>query len=607
MRFLTACCLLVTVFWSLVCIPPAFATPALAMGTTPKYPADFTHFDYANPNAPKGGTLALSAIGSFDTLNPFALKGISAQGLNGLKSGLVFESLMTSSDDEPFTLYGVLAEEVSLAADGLSVTFRLNPRARFSDGSPVTVENVKFSFDTLMSETAHPMYRFYWADVKNCEILDEQRVRFNFARKNRELHLIISEVPVFSPHWLHGRTLEKVSLDIPIGSGPYVVDSFDLGKYIIYRRNPEHWAKDLNVYKGLYNFDRLHYKYYKDQIIALEALKAGEFDFMDINISKQWARDLRGAQFDNGNIVTEQLSHQNNAGMQAFVFNLRRPLFQDIRVRQAINLAFDFAWTNKNLFFGQYTRCDSYFSNTPLAAPKALPQGEELALLEQFRAQLPEELFKTVWQPVSTEAPHSLRDNLRQAKHLLDAAGWHLPTGGQVLEKDGKKLEIEVLLASPAFERVIAPFARNLEKLGIKMTSRTLDPSLYTLRVKGFEFDMLVNTFAQSLSPGNEQRDYWHSSSANKEDSRNVLGLQNPVVDALVEKLITADNEKSLHTSIHALDRVLLFGEYVVPNWYINAHRVAYWKKLKRPQTLPLYYSSGEDVVIKTWWQAQPK
>jgi len=586
---------------AILCAPSAFAAHALAMGAEAKYPAGFKHFDYVNPNAPKGGTLTLHSQGNFDSLNPFKLKGIAAGGLNYLKSGMVFESLMTKSDDEPFSLYGLLAEDVSLAEDQLSVTFRLNPQAKFSDGSPVTAQAVKQSFETLMTEDAHPRYRFYWGDIKNCEVLDERTVRFNFKRKNRELHLIISEVPVFSPNWLQDKKLAEVVLDEPIASGPYMVDSYKLGKYIIYRRNPEHWAKDLNVYQGMYNFDKIHIKYYQDATIALEALKAGEFDFMDINTSKQWARDMQGAKFDSGDIITELLPHQNNAGMQAFAFNLRRPIFQDIRVRKAINLAFDFEWTNKKLFFGQYTRCDSYFSNTHLAA-KGLPQGEELALLEPFREQLPEAVFTQEWHPVSTLPPNSLRKNLRQAKRLLNQAGWRLPKGGQVLEKDGMKLEIEILLASPLFERIIAPFARNLEKLGIKMTARVVDSALYTLRFEQFEFDMLVMSFSQSLSPGNEQMDFWHSSSANKSGSYNIIGLQNPVIDALVEKLIEADSEESLHTAIRALDRVLLHGEYLVPNWYIDAHRVAYWKKLKRPAKLPLYYVQGGDVIVRTGW-----
>ncbi len=581
--------------------PMAFAAHALAMNGEPKYPPNFKHFDYVNPDAPKGGTFTLHSRGTFDSLNPFAIKGLSADGLNYLKSGLVFESLMMPSDDEPFTLYGLLAESVSLADDQRSVTFRLNPRATFADGSPVTAQAVKLSFDTLMTEDAHPRYRFYWSDIDHCEVLDERVVRFNFKRKNRELHMIISEVPIFSPNWLKDKKLGEIGLDKPIGSGPYLVDSHQLGKYIIYRRNPQHWAKDLNVYQGLYNFDKIHIKYYKDAIIALEALKAGEFDFMDINSSKQWARDMTGGKFTSGEIITELLPHQNNAGMQAFVFNLRNPLFQDIRVRKAINLAFDFAWTNQNLFFGQYTRCDSYFSNTHLAA-KGIPQGKELALLEPFRAQLPDSLFKQAWQPVSSEPPNSLRNNLRQAKRLLNGAGWHLPPGEQVLAKDGMRLELEVLLVSPLFERIIAPFARNLEKLGIKMTARVVDSALYELRVKQFEFDMIAMSFGQSLSPGNEQMDYWHSSSANKSGAYNVMGLQNPVVDALVEKVITAKDEDSLYTAVHALDRVLLHGEYAVPNWYIDAHRVAYWKKLKRPTTLPLYYAQGQDIALKTWW-----
>ncbi len=573
------------------------AAPSAALGYEPKYPPDFSHFDYANPDAPKGGELVLSGFGNYDSLNPYLFKGISASGL-----GLVFDTLMVKSLDEPFSIYGLLAEDIELAEDELSVTFRLNPRARFSNGEPVTAGDVKFSFDTLRGEHAHPMYRIYWADVEDCEVLDERTVRFNFKQANPELHLILSELPVFSKAWLDGEPFNETARTLPVASGPYQVESFDLGKNITYRRNPDYWAAELNVNRGMYNFDRIVYKYYKDRTVSLEALKAGEFDFMDIYNSKDWAVNLSGDKFDSGRLIKTLLPHHNNAGMQGFVFNLRRPIFQDRRVRKAINLAFDFQWTNKNLFYGQYTRCDSYFSNSELAA-RGLPEGEELALLEPHRDQLREEVFTQVWEPVGTEPPDSLRNNLRRAKLLLDEAGWQLKDG--VLQKDDMRLEFEFIIVQKEFERILAPFAQNLAKLGIRMSYRTVDPALYQKRAESFDFDMMTMIFSQSQSPGNEQMDYWHSGSADQPGSRNYLGLKNPVVDDLVRQLVYTKGRETLLTVTHALDRVLLWGEYVVPNWYINAHRVVYWNKFGRPETPPLYYPTGTGWVVNAWWQKQ--
>jgi microcin C transport system substrate-binding protein len=424
-------------------------------------------------------------------------------------------------------------------------------------------------------------------------------VRFRFAKVNRELHLLAADIPVFSREWLNGKTLDEVTQTPPLGSGPYVLDNHQMGKTVRYKRNPHYWGNDLNVMRGMYNFDFIGYKYYQDHTISLEALKAGEFDFMDIYSSKQWARDMTGPKFDQGELVKVLLSHQNNAGMQGFVFNLRRPLFQDIAVRRAINLAFDFGWTHKNLFFNQYTRCNSYFSNSEMAAT-GLPQGDELALLTQFKALLPPAVFNQAWTPVSTEPPHSLRQNLRQAQQLLDKAGWKLQGG--TLEKKGVPLAFEVILAQREFERILAPFAKNLKKLGIDIRYRTVDTALYKQRLDDFDFDMTVASFAQSLSPGNEQYNMWHSRAATQKGSQNFIGLQNPVVDALVDKLVTTKDRQELLTVSRALDRVLLHGDYLVPNWYIGQHRVAYRDKFAQPATVPLYYPTGESWMVLTWW-----
>jgi microcin C transport system substrate-binding protein len=576
----------------------ALAAPSVALGYTPKYPPGFHHFDYVNPDAPRGGDLILSAFGNFDSFNPYLLKGIPAAGL----SELVFESLMEQSLDEPYSLYAHLAEDIEIAPNRLSVTFRLNPRARFSNGAAVTAQDVQFSFETLTGKQAHPRYRFYWADIRRAVALDARRVRFEFAKVNPELHLIAAQMPVFARAWVGDTPFDKLTKEQPIGSGPFVVESYDFGKRVSYVRNPHYWAKEHNTRRGMFNFDRVVFKYYKDETVRHEAFKAGEFEFLFENNSKKWARDYTGPQFDSGLIRRTELKHSNNAGMQGFVFNLRRPLFQDIRVRQAIGLALDFEWSNRNLFYNQYTRCYSYFSNSELAAT-GLPGPDELALLAPFRKQLPRAVFTEAWKPPSTLPPDSLRTNLRRARDLLAEAGWNLKDG--VLQNSkGERLEFEIMLVSvqKGFERIIAPFARNLAKLGIHLRYRTVDSALYQRRSDTFDFDMIVESFGQSQSPGNELVGLWHSSTANQEGANNVMGLNNPVVDALIQKVIYAPDRKHLITATRALDRVLLHGEYVVPNWFIATHRIAYWNRFGMPASTPLYYAA-ESWMLRTWWK----
>jgi microcin C transport system substrate-binding protein len=582
-----------------LCPPAAQAAPAAALGYAPKYPPGFRHFDYVNPDAPRGGELTLSAFGSFDSLNPFLLKALFADGL----AELVFEPLMEQSLDEPYSLYAHLAEDIALAPDRLSVTFRLDRRARFSDGSPVTAQDVAFSFATLKSKAAHPRYRFYWADIKRAVALDARHVRFEFAKVNPELHLIAAQMPVFARAWVGERPFDRLSTVPPLASGPYLVATYDLGKRVSYVRNPNYWARDLNTRRGQYNFERVTFKYYKDETVRHEAFKAGEFEFLFENNSKKWARDFTGPQFDSGQIRRAELKHSNNAGMQGFVFNLRRPLFQDIRVRRAIGLALDFEWSNRNLFYDQYTRCYSYFSNSELAAT-GRPGPDERALLAPFRAQLPPAVFGEVWRPPSTAPPGSLRANLRRAQALLHEAGWRLGPDGVLVNERGERLEFEAMLVSVqrGFERIFAPFARNLAKIGVRLTYRTVDVALYQRRTDTFDFDMIVESFGQSQSPGNELVGLWHSSSADQEGSNNVLGLKDPVVDALITKLIYAPDRRHLVTAARALDRVLLQGEYLVPNWFIGTHRIAYWDRFGMPQTLPRYYAA-EGWMLRTWWR----
>ncbi len=592
---------LLIIFTLLIPASSLFAAHGISIDGNLKYPREFTQFDYTAPDAVKGGTLNLHNLGSFDKMNPFTLKGSAPFGLDSL----VFETLAVASLDEPFAAYGLLAKDIVLAEDKKSVTFTMNEKARFSDGTPVTVEDVKYSLDTLKSEQAHPFYQIYFQNITSAEIVDKQSIRFNFDRPNRELHMIAAQMPVMNKTFYekHGFDPDGAdSMQPPIGSGPYKVKAFKLGKSITYERNPDYWAVDHPVRKGMYNFNDITIKYFKDQIVSVEAFKAGDFDFMWINIAKQWERDLNGRNFENGTLLKKRFPHKNNAGMQGFVFNTRRELFKNPRVRQAIGLALDFEWTNSALFFNQYTRADSYFSNSELAAT-GLPEPAELKLLEplkkQFPDQMPAEVFTTPLAPPTTTKPGSLRANLRLAKKLLAEQGWTVKDGVLKNEK-GNVFKFDILLASPSFERVMAPYVKNLAKLGIKADYRTIDAALYSDRIKSFDYDMVVNVYGQSQFPGNEQRDYWLSSSAARKGSRNLAGISSPVVDSRVETLIYVKTQDELTTACRALDRVLWHGYYVVPNWYLASHRLAYSAKFKMPQTLPLYYDPYQ--LLFSWW-----
>ncbi len=585
-----------TLFFLLFFLPlNAQTAPAMGMGYEPKYPPNYGHFDYVNPDAPKQGELTMMGLGTFDSLNPYLLKGISAGGL-GL---LVFESLLEKSLDEPFTEYGLIADDFYLAEDGLSVTFHINPLARFSNGDVITAEEVKYSFDTLMSKAAHPQFRVYYADVKSATVIDELTVRFDFKNKNRELHMIVGEIPIFSKKWAKDVAFDKLSDEKPVASGPYIVDKYERGKNIKYVKNPDYWAKDLPVRKGMFNYQRITYKYYKDSTIALEAFKAGEFDFFFENYSKRWARSHNGPHYDSGKIKKTELTHKNNAGMQGFAFNTRRDKFKDVRVRRALSLAYDFEWANAKLFYNQYVRAGSYFSNSELAA-EGLPEGKELALLEKYRDQLPEAIFDKQWRPATTLAPSSLRKNLIEARDLLAEAGWTIQQG-ELKNQQGEIFNLDILLVQSGFDRIIAPYAHNLKKLGIETNYRKVDSSLYKRRLDTFEFDMVVNSFASSVSPGNELMNMFSSSSAELKGSNNLPGISNPVIDDLVLAIIQAKNREEVVIASRALDRVLLYGEYLVPNWYINVHRIAYWDKFGVPETQPLYYDPTS-WLLKAWW-----
>ncbi len=586
---------------STLATPTAQAAHAIAWGDAPKYPPGFAHFDYVDPQAPRGGSVNLNGFGSFDKLNPFTLKGLAAAGVGAL----MFEALAEASDDEPFTMYGLLAEDIDFAADGLSITFRLHPKARFSDGEPVTAEDVRHSFETLVGKQAHPRFRQYFADVAKVVVVDERTVRFEFRRRNHELHMIIgTQLPVFSRKWGAGKPFDQLVRDPPVASGPYLIEKADWGKSITFRRNPEYWARDLPVRRGMFNFERITYKYFKDETARLEGFKAGEFDWIAENSAKNWARGHVGRRYDSGEIVKREFRHSNAAGMQGFVMNTRRPLFADVRVRRALALAMDFEWMNRQVFFGQYVRSPSYFTNSEMQA-QGLPGPDELALMEPLRAKLPPEVFREVPMPPSTGAPGSLRENLRLALKLLAEAGWKVADDGRLRNARGEPFEFEVLTYSKGLERVAVPWARNLEKLGIAVRLRTTDPALYKKREDEFDFDVVVTSYGASQTPGNELVERFTSAAAAEKGSDNLAGVRDPAVDAIVEALLRSRTRAELVAAARVLDRLLRHGWYLVPHFYAPAHRVAYRRTLGHPATLPLYYGA-ENWMLKTWWAAPP-
>jgi len=556
-----------------------------------KYAADFKNFDYANPNAPKGGTVRLNAVGTYDSFNSFIVKGNGAAGV-----GFIYDNLMHGSADEAFSQYGQLAESVETPPDRSWVAFTLRPEARWHDGKPVTVEDVIFTFNLLIKEGT-PFYRFYYGSVASVAKTGPRTVRFNFKPgENRELPLILGQLTVLPKHYWEKRDFNKTTLEPPLGSGPYKIASFEPGRSITYKRVKNWWGRDIPVNRGQYNFDAIRYDYYRDSTIALQAFKKGEYDYRAENSSKAWATAYDFKDIKTGLAKKEEIAHNRSSGMQAFVFNTRRDVFKDKIVRQALAYAFDFAWSNKNLFYGQYARTRSYFDNSELAAT-GTPKGDELKLLEQFRGRIPDEVFNQEYNPPKSDGTGNIRGNLRIASRLLTKAGWVVKGRKRVHEKTGKPLTFEVLLVSPLFERIVLPFAKNLEKLGITATARTVDPSQYRRRLDTYDFDVIVGGAGQSLSPGNEQRSFWGSKSADLEGGRNYIGIKDPAIDALIEKVIAAPDRKSLVTSVRALDRVLQWGHWLIPHWHAKFDRVAYWNKFGRPKVTPI---QGNQFLA--WW-----
>ncbi len=571
---------------------------AIAMHGEPKYSKDFENVEYINPNSIKGGSIVRSAIGTYDSFNPFILKGTSAAGIGGL-----YETLTTGSSDEAFTEYGLLAETIEWPDDRSWVSFTLRNEAYWHDGKKITADDVVWTFNTLM-EKGHPFYKYYYGDVK--EVIKEQqnKVRFNFTTNtNKELVLIVGQLPVLPKHYWENKNFEETSLEIPIGSGPYKIKSFDSGRSITYELDQNYWGfgASIPIKIGKDNFGTIRYDYYKDRGIEREAFKSGEIDFFSENSSKEWATAYDINAVNEGLIKKELISHENPQGMQGFAFNIRKDKFKDRRVRKALSYAFDFEWSNKNLFFDAYKRTDSFFENSELAS-SGLPSKEELNYLNPYFDVLPKEIFTEVYKNPVTDGSGYMRMQLQEASKLLEESGWELVDGKLLHSNTKEPFEFEILLRSPAFERIVFPFKDNLEKLGIIAEVRTIDSAQYQKRMETFDFDMVVQTFGQSLSPGNEQRNFWGSDAADTDGSRNVVGIKNYAVDGLIESLINASDREELITITKALDRVLLWNYYVIPQWHISSYRVLYWDFFDQPKIKPKY-SLGFD----TWWINQNK
>ncbi|WP_281746643.1 extracellular solute-binding protein [Helicobacter suis] len=576
---------------------PLRAAPFISLGEPPKYSKNFTHFDYANANAPKGGILRNYALGTFDSLNPFVLKGSKASGLD-----LVYDTLLAQSLDEPYTEYALIAKDIQVAPDHSFVIFTIDDRARFSDGVPILATDVKYSFDILIQKGS-PVFRQYYGDVKEALVLDDHHVKFTFKDShNRELPLILGQLQVLPKHFFEKYGFDKNPLLIPVSSGPYMIQSFSIGKQITYTRNKHYWAQNLPTQKGLYNFDTIRFDYYKDDSVALQAFLSGAYDWRMESMAKVWARGYVGKGIKEGKIIKKRLEHALPAGMQGFFMNTRKELFKDLRVREALFYAFDFEWANNNLFFSQYTRTKSYFSNSVFAS-RGLPQGEELQILERYKKELDRynpRIFTSPYIVPRTNGAQKLgenrRENLKYAQALLKQAGYVVRNDQLINAKTKKPFVFTLLLNNQAFERLALAYAKNLKVLGIHLLIQKVDLSQYMGRLKKFDFDMVVGAIGQSLFPGNEQRYFWGSASAKQQGSYNYAGIANPVIDSLIASIISAKDRTSQIATVRALDRVLLWGFYVIPHYHAPFWRIAYWDKIGMLKNPPYGFSPY------LWW-----
>lgn len=597
----------------------AWAAPALAADPavtrshgltilgTPKLPGDFTHFPYVNPDAPKGGEVSLAAVGTFDGFNPFILRG-SAEGHgvapwvimpggsgSGSTVGHIWESLLTPSADEVATSYGHLAQTIELPADRMWVAFELRPEAKFSDGQPVTAEDVAWSFRTLL-EKGRPSYRIQLGDVKDVVVEGPRRIVFHFkTNENRELPLMVGSLPVMPKHFFEGRDFAKPLTDPPIGSGPYRITSFELGRSVVFERRPDWWAADMPTGKGTNNFGKVRFEYFRDSTVAMEAFKAGKVDIRSENVSKNWATAYDFPAVRSGLVLRQTYPHHLPGGIQGYAMNTRRPVFANPLVRQALTELFDFEWTNKNLFYGAYTRTKSYFSNSDLAS-SGIPEGAERALLEPYRKDLPPELFTQPFTLPVTDGSGNIRDQLKKALELMRRAGWQVKDR-RMLDEKGQPVSFTILLPDPSLERPTLPYVQNLQKLGIEAKVRTVDPAQYQNLTDDFDFDMIMLIFAQGDVPGTELRDYWSCAARDTKGSTNGPGICEPSIDALIDKVITARNRDDLKTASHALDRILLWRYYMVPNWGSQQFNVAVWNRFGKP-AIPI----REGVNFDLWW-----
>lgn len=578
------------------------AAPALANDPAPrhglsvfgdlKYGPDFAHFDYVNPDAPKGGRLKIAWIDTFETVNPFILKGQKEV----LAEGLLYDTLMARAFDEPDALYGLVAKTVEQPADKSWVAFNIDPRARFHDGTEITADDIKFTFETLRAN-GHPRYRIIYRDVDRAEVTGKHRIRFVFKPgMHRDLPTRLAALPVLSKAYYEKNKFDKTTFEGALTSGPYKIEKLEPGRSITYRRAADHWAKDLPVNRGRYNFDRITVEYYRDREVAFQAFFSRQYDFREEFTSRQWATQYGEPPVRKGLIVRETLPDETPSGVQAFIFNLRRAKFQDVRVRHAIDLAFDYEWTNRTLFYGLYTRTNSMFENSALAAHKP-PAAAEIALLQPWRGKVPDEVFTAPFRAPVSDGSGRIRKNLRKAIRLLKQAGYRVEKG-VLLDPAGKPFEIEFLLFEASFKRIISPFIANLKRLGIQASMRIVDVANFKRRQDTFDFDIVIRRIAQPLTPGIEQRNYFGSSVADVQGSINIGGIKNPAVDALIEQVIGAGTRAELDTAVRALDRVLMWNRYVVTQWYKGTHNIAYWNKFNRPATKPRFGRG----VIDTWW-----
>jgi microcin C transport system substrate-binding protein len=574
---------------------------ALSLFGKVKYPADFKRFDYVNPDAPKGGTVRQISIGTFDNFNP-VVEGVKGSIAGAV--GLIYESLTTPSEDEVSTEYGALAETMSHPDDFSSVTYRLRPQAKWHDGEPVTPEDVIFSLDSF--KKYHPRYSAYYRHVVKAEKAGERDVKFTFdAPGNRELPQIVGQLLVLPKHWWEGtdseghkRDISNTTLEKPLGSGAYRIKEFVPGRSIVLKRAKDYWGRDLNINIGRHNFDELHYEYFRDSTVALEAFKGDQVDWRTENSAKNWATAYDFPAVKEKRVLLEEFANLSIGVMQAFAPNIRREKFADPRVRRALNFAFDFEEMNKQIFFGQYKRINSYFDGTELAS-SGLPQGRELEILETVRAEVPAEVFTTAYTNPVGGNPEAVRDNLREALRLFKEAGYEVRDRKLVDTKSGTPFALELLVEDPSFERVMLFFKPSLERLGIAVSVRVVDPAQYENRLRSWDFDVVTTSWGESLSPGNEQREYWGSQAADAPGSRNIIGIKNPAIDKLIERVIYTKDRDDLVAATKALDRVLLWNHYVVPQWNYPKVRTARWDRFGRPSELPKY---GLSAFPSLWW-----